>query len=206
MLRLYFYRLYDYIFVLIPVRRYSHELRKELSSLIDVYVVLCKPKAKNYWKLEKGALQLWPNILLIWYQHLISNLRYTLSNLMPFRILLFIIFIPCENLVLYIDDGKISFFDVFVKVWNNFVRYILCWLSVMLRRLMELQFFKGTNPLICQWISFVNGVYAIMTAIPIKKKCFLYYMFPLSLSNFFVDLLGKTIIIIWISGNLYYIN
>ena len=105
---------------------------------------------------------------------------------MPSRILLFIIFTLCENLALYIHDRKISFFDVFVKVWNNFVRYILCWLSAMLRRLMELQFFKGTNPLICQRISFVTGVYAIMTAIPIKKKCFLYYMFPLSLSKFFL--------------------
>ena len=122
-------------------------------------------------------------------------------NFMPFRILLFIIFILCENLTLYIHDRKISFFDVFVKVWNSFVRYILCWLSAMLRRLMELQFFKGTNPLICQRISFVTGVYAIMTAIPIKKKCFLYYMFPLSLSNFFVDLLTKTIIILQISWN-----
>ena len=123
-------------------------------------------------------------------------------NFMPFRILLFIIFILCENLTLYIHDRKISFFDVFVKVWNSFVRYILCWLSAMLRRLMELQFFKGTNPLICQRISFVTGVYAIMTAIPIKKKCFLYYMFPLSLSNFFVDLLTKTIIILQISWDL----
>ena len=70
---------------------------------------------------------------------------------------------------------------------------------------MELQFFKGTNPLICQRISFVTGVYAIMTAIPIKKKCFLYYMFPLSLSNFFADLLTKTIIIVWISSYKFFV-
>ena len=150
------------------------------------YVVLCKPKAKTIESLQKGQYKCDKIYYLFDINIRFVLCGYKLSNLMPFRILLFIIFIPCENLVLYIDDRKISFFDVFVKVWNNFVRYILCWLSAMLRRLMELQFFKGTNPLICQWISFVTGAYAIMTAIPIKKKCFLYYMFPLSLSNVFL--------------------